>query len=154
MKDLAEKLDITYQNLYAILSGKTRLTLSMAKMIATYLGMSMDDLTNAEEIGVEQILSTDAERLELDPATEAPFQNWRERRQHIVQMSSEPSHQSSGAQPSLFQNLSEREADQLLFRLLQLIQQGSVPRAFFRILAEKLKPYLADQTKENQPREE
>ena len=52
LKELAKDLDISYQNLFAILSGKTRLTLSMAKKIASLLDLSVDDLAKAEEKGI------------------------------------------------------------------------------------------------------
>ncbi|MCX5977797.1 MAG: helix-turn-helix transcriptional regulator [Coprothermobacterota bacterium] len=201
LKDLAEELEISYQNLFAILSGKTRLTLSMAKKIAGYLRLSVDELAEAEEKGFRQdkekgnqqdreidvpqkgekdiaqegfVVRQDREmdidqdlmirswqgtdeheeRRELDAATEAPLQSMSQRRQHAQLRSSELLHQPSVAQSSLFQLLSEREADQLLFQFLELIERGRVPRYFFRILAERLKPYLAEQTKYKPPREE
>jgi plasmid maintenance system antidote protein VapI len=150
LKKLAEHLDITYQNLYAILSGKTRLTLTMAKKIADYLNLSVDELANAEETGAQGLELGDEYR-EAMFSTDAPLPSWRQRRQHIVQMSSQPSSpQISIGRDTLSEPATEREAGQLLFWLLEMIEEGSVPRHFYRTLAEKLKPYLEDQPKEGQ----
>ena len=170
LKDLAEALHTSYQNLFAILSGKTRLTLSMAKTIASLLDLSVDELAEAEgkgirldlekesrqdrEKGGQQGLGMGDEGWEPDIATEAPLQSMSQRRQHALLRSSQPSFQSSAGRPTISEYSPEREADQLVFRLLQMIEEDRVPGYFFRILAERLKPYLAKQDKEKQPREE
>lgn len=169
LRDLAEHLGMTYQNLYAILAGKTRMTLAVAKAIAGYLEISLDQLAGMEEEAEEETrggwMASVADRTQWvkaqpaasqvypSPAMRAdqaggPLREPTSPREYRQAFEARPSRESQAPATSHL-SLEPRqgptkELEVLLLELIRLLEKDELPDSFLRALAEKLRPYLME----------